>query len=168
MTSRTATDRGDTGASALREQIARHGFILNTTAGSSMRPLIWSGEHCVVVAALAAAPEIGDLLLFDHEGRKVLHRLVEIRRTGPEPLYITRGDNRAATEAIRFGDIIGRVAEVHRLGGFRPWHAVWRSKFSVTDAAYRRYSRLWSVLWPLRSPLYRLRDRLRLILQKIF
>ena len=78
-------------------------------------------------------------------------------------LYITRGDNCIATETVRREEIIGRVTEVHRLSGWRPWHILPRKKFAVTDGSYRLYSRLWRATWPLRSLLYRIRGKLRLM-----
>ncbi len=93
-------------------------------------------------------------------GRNIVHRLVAIREEGGGRLYITRGDNCLASETVRRHEIIGRVAEVHRLGGWRPWYVLPGRRFAVTDRAYRLYSRLWQLLWPLRRPIYALRSRL--------
>lgn len=146
-----------------RELIERNGFALSKTFGISMRPLIWGGRHCVVVAPLEGEPEVGDLLLFQasFEGgeRNIVHRLVEIRGEGDGRVYLTRGDNCLESEQVRREEIIGRVAEVHRIGGFRPWYVIPARRFAVTDRAYRRYSRLWAALWPVRRQYYRLRAR---------
>lgn len=129
------------------------------TDGKSMRPLIWGGQHCVAVAPLEGEPRIGDLLMFvltrDGKERNVVHRLVDVRDDGR--IYITRGDNCLAGERVRRSQIIGRVVEVHRVSGFRLWHAIPAKRFAVTDTAYRVYSRFWGAIWPVRRLYYLLR-----------
>ncbi|MDE7336420.1 MAG: hypothetical protein K2N10_08980 [Muribaculaceae bacterium] len=146
-----------------RQLIERNGFALSKTFGTSMRPLIWGGQHCVAVAPLEGEPALGDLLLFESraglERRNIVHRLIEIRGEGAGRVYVTRGDNCLDCEQVRREEIIGHVAEVHRIGGFRPWHAIPARRFAVTDPACRRYSRLWMALWPARRQYYRLRAR---------
>lgn len=145
----------DCNGTSQRQLMERHGFALSRTTGKSMRPILWGGEHCVVVAPIEGEPAVGDLLMFRQgtaggEGRNVVHRLVEVRETGGEPLYITRGDNCVVSETVRRGEIIGRVTEVHRLTGFRLGHAIHARRFRVTDRAYRIYSRIWAATWPAR------------------
>ncbi len=151
-----------------RSLIEKNGFALTKTFGRSMRPLIWGGQHCVAVAPLEGEPALGDLLMFkqtlpDGKVRSIVHRLVEIRHDGNEPLYITRGDNCIACETVRRAEIIGRVTEVHRISGFRPWHAIPTKQFAVTGVAYRRYSRFWAAIWPARLVYYRIRAKVRII-----
>lgn len=151
-------------ASDRRSQIELNGFGLSMTHGISMRPLIWGGRHCVAVAPLEGAAEVGDLLMFvQRRGDKeinIVHRLVEHKRLGGRSVYITRGDNCLGSEQVRPEEVIGRVVEVHRIGGYRPWYAIGAEKFTVTDTAYLRYSRVWSALWPVRRICYRARGRL--------
>lgn len=127
-----------------------------------MRPLIWGGQHAVAVSALDGEPAVGDILVFsqrlpDGTVRVVNHRLVAVRGAGHECVYVTRGDNCVGCEQVRHADIIGRVAEVHRVGGWRPWHAVWARKFRTAGRAQRLYARLWLVSWPARRLLMRAR-----------
>lgn len=161
-----------------RLQLQQKGFVLSKTYGKSMRPLIWGGRHCVVVTPLDGEPQKGDLLQFagkaDGKDRTIVHRLVGIRHDGDERLYITRGDNCLGCEYVRRQEIIGRVVEVHRIGGARPWYAIPAAKFAVTDKAFRIYSRFWMVTWPVRRICYRLRSlagallvRLRRILKTL-
>ncbi len=156
-----------------REVMARKGFALSQTSGRSMRPLIWGGQHCVVVVPLDGEPAVGDLLMFRHQGaeggvaKSIVHRLVEVRSECGEAVYVTRGDNCIATERVRRDDIIGRVAEVHRMSGYRPWHAIPARRFAVTDAAYRRYSRLWAATWPARRQYYRVRGHVYRLYSRI-
>lgn len=140
-----------------RPLLDRNGFGLSMTSGSSMRPLIWGGQHCVVVVPLEGEPTLGDLLMFRQNDRNIVHRLVEIR----QDVYITRGDNCLKTETVRREEIIGRVAEVHRTSGYRPWHIIPSKQFAVTDRSYRLYSRLWSAIWPARKICYLMRAHIR-------
>ncbi len=149
-------------AASRRELIERNGFGLSKTSGRSMRPLIWGGQHCVAVAPIEGEPRVGVLLLFRQrlaggEERNIVHRLVEIRREGSASVYITRGDNCLGSERVGRGDIIGRVAEVHRISGFRPWHIIPAKRFAVSDRSYRLYSRIWSATWPARRLYYLMR-----------
>ena len=149
-----------------RRVIEKNGFGLSMTTGSSMRPLIWGGEHCVAVVPIDGTLKPGDLLMFRQavggSEINVVHRLVEIREDegGTGPLYITRGDNNFGTETVRREEITGRVVEVHRIGRRRLLHAIKAEKFTVTDPAYLRYVRVWTALWPLRQLYYRIRDRI--------
>lgn len=150
---------------ARRLLLKQSGFTVSRIVGVSMRPLIWAGQHCVAVIPLEGEPEIGDLLVFmtmlpGVKEQDVVHRLIEIRDEGGERVYVTRGDNNLMSERVRRSDIIGRVAEVHRITGWRPWHAIPARKFAVTDRAYRCYTRLWMATWPLRRLYYRFRARL--------
>lgn len=155
-------------ADSRRSLFERNGFVLPKTSGKSMRPLLWEGEHRVIVTPLKGEPAVGDLLMFtltlpDGGKKNIVHRLVEIKEAGGRPLYVTRGDNCLGCERVRAHEIIGRVAEVHRVSGFRPWHAVHAAQFSLTDPRYLRYSRLWERIWPLRRFYYRLRAHLHLL-----
>lgn len=166
----------DSSVLSYRRQLEHTGFGLTKISGKSMRPLIWGGQHYVAIVPLEdEEPVVGDLLAFKQTfgGREVgiVHRLVEISKDGDQPIYITRGDNCLCCEIISRSEIIGRVAEVHRISGFRPWHAIPSRQFSVTDPAYLRYSRFWSATWPARRLYYLLRGHvngLRVRLMSIF
>lgn len=141
--------------------LEQNGFGLSMTHGTSMRPLIWGGRHCVAVAPLDDDPKPGGLLMFRENRRgheiNIVHRLVEIKEADGQSVYITRGDNCLATETVTRDSIIGRVTEVHRLSGFRPWYVIPARRFTVEDRAYRIYSRVWAVTWPVRRVYYLMR-----------
>ncbi len=149
-----------------RDILSKNGFALSKTYGVSMRPLIWGGDHFVALAPLDKEPTVGDLLMFridktGGEEKNILHRLVEIRRDGSVPVYITRGDNCVACERVRREEIIGRVVEIHRLSRWHPWHILPMKRIRVSGLPYRAYSRFWSLIWPLRRLAYILRNRSR-------
>lgn len=133
-----------------------------------MRPLIWGGEHTVVVAPLEGEPRVGDILMFAQasaataaeELRPVVHRVVKVKEA-PQggQIYITRGDNCIKTERVRPDEIIGRVVEVHRTVGYRPWHILPFRQFAVASRSHRLYTRVWMAAWPARRLYYLLRFR---------
>lgn len=154
-----------------RARIAQSGFALSKTSGRSMRPLIWGGAHCVVVTPIEGDVQTGDIIMFASRlggsAHSVVHRVVEIRDTDAGKLYITRGDNCIKTETVAPADIIGRVAEVHRITGYRPWHIIPLRKFTVASRAHRAYARAWAILWPARRVYYALRERVNRIVSSI-
>lgn len=133
-------------------------FTLLPVHGPSMRPLIWEGMHCVVIVPQVDEPSIGDILVFRQRRRggmaHVAHRLVAKEQNA---VYVMRGDNCLGCERIVSDDIVGRVAAITRVGGWRPWHAVWREQFDVDDRCQFVYTKLWGWLWPVRRVYYRLR-----------
>lgn len=151
---------------SLRAKLEHTGFALVKTDGTSMRPLIWTGQHCVAVVLIEGEPKVGDLLAFINivGGRKrgIIHRLVEIREESGETLYITRGDNCIGCEILHSSQIIGKVTEIHRLTAYRPWHAIPLRKFSTDGRAHRIYTRLWLMSWPLRRLLMLVCAKLRI------
>lgn len=156
---------------SLRLRLRRNGFALSQTFGRSMRPLIWGGRHCVAIVPLDGEPHPGDLLMFvrnlEDGDRNIVHRLVDIRREGEETVYVTRGDNCLGSEYVRSSEIIGRVAEIHRISGFRPWYAIPKRKFTVSDKSYLCYSRFWDTIWPLRRIYYIFRGHLRSLARRL-
>ena len=83
----------------------------------------------------------------------------QIWATGDVDTSVTRGDNCVACEQVSRDRIIGRVTEVHRLSGFRPWYAIPTRRFTVDDRAYRVYSRVWAATWQVRRVYYIVRFR---------
>lgn len=154
-----------------RTRLQLNGFALQKTSGKSMRPLIWEGQHCVAIAPLQGEPQVGDILIFQQKlngaEKNIVHRLVEIRQSEGQTIYVTRGDNCLKCEYVRRSEIIGRVAEVHRLTGFRPWHAIPTKKFAVTDPIYLKYTRLWTATWPARRLYYLFRGHTRALCARV-
>ena len=145
-----------------RSIFQQFGFVLPKTSGKSMRPLIWEKDHRVVVAPLNMEAIVGDLLMFRHrlsDGKSIniVHRVVDCNRTYDETIYITRGDNCLGIERVSPSEVIGRVVEIHRISGYRPWHIIPFKKISVSDPSYRIYTRIWLALWPARRIAYLLR-----------
>lgn len=158
-------------ASDLRRVIGMLGFVVAHIKGVSMRPLIWQNGHYAVIKRLEGKPEIGAILAFEHIRREatayIVHRLIAIEDIDGTEIYVMRGDNCLNCERIREEDIIGEVAEIYRIGGWRPWHALPKSHFTTSDKSYLLYSKIWDKTWPMRKRLYKLKGTLSKIKHKL-
>ena len=140
----------------LREQIAREGFLVSTTAGMSMYPMLRNRRDRVVILP------VGERRLRRYElplylradGRHVLHRVIAVRKDH----YIIRGDNTWEKETVYDHQIIGVVSEFYR--GER--HVL------VTSRAYRTYAALWHWIYPMRRALLGVRRLASKIKHAIF
>ena len=83
--------------------------------GSSMAPLIRSGDTVTVAPAEECSPGRGDLIVFVNRcGAPVLHRIVKIVGTGTGTVFRTKGDAQGMfDEPVAPGAVLGRVG-AHR------------------------------------------------------
>lgn len=133
-------------AVTIEEQLARDGFYVSTTVGSSMRPMLRNRRDRVIVRALPAGERLKrfDLPLYRRaDGKYVLHRVLGVR----DGYYRIRGDNTFVVEKVPDGQILGRVTEFYR--GDR--HVTENSRF------YRAYVRFWTFIYPVRWVFHLLR-----------
>ncbi len=79
--------------------------------GQSMRPFIEPGDELVI----EPGPEsfrLGDVVLYRHDGRSIVHRVVGWRRSGLERLVVVKGDRALGFDPpIAEERIFGRVVE---------------------------------------------------------
>ena len=122
--------------------------------GYSMLPLI-RGEKDLVVLERAVEPSVGDIVLFHHCGRYILHRIIAF----DGQVAVIRGDGvQKATERCGKEHIYGKVTAILRCGTRR---------VDPYSPGMMRIYRLWEAVRPLRRYilwLYRLPGR---ILRKI-
>lgn len=74
----------------------------------SMRPLLDQGAHAIQIQPTSPQQiEIGDIITYDHNGRKIIHRVVDIQQDAQGTYYTVKGDNNAAADPIkvRFEDV---------------------------------------------------------------
>lgn len=116
--------------------------------GNSMRPLLRNGKDEVVVEPCGReGVKRGDVILFRHAGRYVLHRIV--RKTGSR--YLVQGDGVCRfCEVCGDADIIGVMTRVCRPSG---------KQVETDSARWRLMSRLWLGLGPFRGPVLRMLDK---------
>ncbi len=133
--------------------------------GQSMRPLIEPGDELLI----EPKPEgfrLGDVVLYRHDGRSIVHRVVGWRRPGARRLLILKGDRALGFDPpIAEERICGRVVEWLGATGSTDYRSSrWRifgrlaALLSVTAGigyetchALRRRGRRWSRSWGDRS-----------------
>ena len=72
----------------IAEMLAAHGRCHLQVLGSSMLPSLWPGETVLIEKRTLGLPSVGDIVLYEREGRFFLHRLVGVKAG----FWITRGD----------------------------------------------------------------------------
>ena len=85
-------------------------FYLLGIASESMAPFINKGD-AVILHKTKKNIKIGDVIAFKHDGRVIVHRLVETVNVDGRDIYITKGDanNAADNYNLKDDDIIGEV-----------------------------------------------------------
>jgi len=94
--------------------------------GVSMEPAINTGD--LLIIEKKESPDfnvkIGDILIFEYEGKLVGHRLINIR----DNVYCTKGDNNNGFEEIKEEQIIGKVIGI--ISRYNPiGQIVWRELY---------------------------------------
>lgn len=92
----------------VEEQLATGGQVRIPLVGTSMRPTLLAGD--VIGLEKAKNVAVGDVVLFRHEGRHLLHRVVSI----DGDRYTMKGDNCAACETANREDIVAKMVAVEK------------------------------------------------------
>ena len=119
------------------ELLARDGRLVYKTKGVSMEPMLRQNRDLVMIEVPASRLKKYDVALYRRGRSHVLHRVVGVRDGG----YLIRGDNTYALEDVPDEAVIGVLTGFVRKG----------KQISVSDPAYRRYVRVWDVIYPLRA-----------------
>lgn len=84
-------------------------------ASRSMAPTLRPGDEIAVRAVPREQLRAGDLILFQHRGQLICHRLVEI--SDEPPTCLTRGDATGGLgERIGLGQVLGKVVAIRKRG----------------------------------------------------
>ena len=99
------------------ETLNSSGELRLRAMGSSMIPSLWPGDVLIIQQLLMGAAEVGEIVLFQREGRFYIHRL-ERRICGRDgERWVTRGDAVAACDLpVESAEVLGRVVSVERNG----------------------------------------------------
>lgn len=129
---------GESLGNDLREQLAREGFLVSTTVGMSMYPMLRNRRDRVVILPVNGRRlRRWELPLYLREdGKYVLHRVIAVKKN----FYVIRGDNTWVKETVYDGQILGVVSEFYR--GERHVRA--------DSRLYRAYAALWHLIYPVR------------------
>lgn len=103
----------------VEEQLATGGQVRIPLVGTSMRPTLLAGD--VIVLEKAKNVAVGDVVLFRHEGRHLLHRVVSI----DGDRYTMKGDNCAACETTNKEDIVAKMVAVEKKHPLKHLAARW-------------------------------------------
>ena len=79
-------------------------------SGVSMEPALRPGDIVIVQPVSAESLRVGDIVRFRDGSTTILHRLVEIRGSGPDWEFLTQGDaNNVPDRPVTEGEVEGRV-----------------------------------------------------------
>ena len=124
-TPHTENQGGNSFWTLVTEQLAEGQAVRITLGGKSMWPTLSIADKVTVTPGIA--PKVGDMVLFRHIGRHVLHRLVRIKGD----TLIAQGDNNYGVEEFPRRDLMGVVTLVERKSG---------RKIDTRSAEWRRVS----------------------------
>lgn len=135
---------------SVEEVLRDKGFVVISTAGYSMAPMLRDRKDTVEIHTPTKSPRKYDVVLFKKGNRLVLHRIIKVTGDG----YIIRGDNAIEKDAVKPEDIIGVLYAFTRNG----------KRYTGTDISYRIYSRLVVIFHPLKLLLF----KIKIFLKKFF
>lgn len=98
----------------VEERLRKGEQVTIVLRGTSMRTTLAEGDK-VTLAPLMTAPVVGDVVLFRHAGRHLLHRIIAI----DDIIYTMQGDNCFGTEQAHRDDIVARLVVAHNRDGKR-------------------------------------------------
>ncbi len=85
--------------------------------GTSMFPMIRSGDVATVTPADPEDISSGDVVLYHAGERLYIHRVISVRREGPDTWLIARGDNlKYPDPPVHMSQVLGKVISVERNG----------------------------------------------------
>lgn len=100
-----------------REVVRTFGGIRLRVTGTSMVPAICPGDMVSVQRAALNGIAPGQVVVFEREGRLIVHRAIECNDDAESPLLITRGDRlRYDDLPVSPSEFLGRVTSIERGG----------------------------------------------------
>ena len=105
-------------------------------SGESMVPFLPGGSKILVSQTTAGQIRLGNLLLFEVEGRIICHRVLRRRGQGASYTFLTKGDGRRATDPwVCAEQVIGKVTAINRNGSIVRLNTPLRRLQAVAAAA---------------------------------
>lgn len=125
--------------SDFKKEIQNNGYILYTSLGYSMKPLINQKTDILFISKLKRRPKKYDIVLYKRDnGQYVLHRIVNVKKSG----YVLCGDNQCKKEyGITDSHIIGILEKIIRKD----------KTLRLNDKKYIIYAHLWTDFFYIRA-----------------
>ncbi len=142
-------------SASLQEIINAGGHFTLCVSGSSMNPFLVHGRDFVRLKKYIAQDlKKGRILLFRRDtGELVLHR---VRRVLPDGRLVMNGDAQVWCETISPDMVIAAVSDIECNG----------KSVSCNSFKYRTKIFLWQLLFPIRSLIFRVRNKLKRMINK--
>lgn len=139
-------------SASLEEIISAGGFFTLGISGSSMNPFLIHGRDSVrLIKCRPQDYKKGRILLFKRSsGELVLHRVKRVLSDGS---LIMNGDAQVWCEQISPDQAIAAVSDIECNGKI----------VSCKSLKYRTVIFFWQLLFPLRSPIFRIRNKIKRI-----
>lgn len=103
----------------VEERLAAGERVIVSLVGSSMQPTLVEGDKLLLEKAVEL--KVGDVVLFRHRGRHLLHRIVAIEGD----CYTMRGDNCVTNEVARREDVVAKLVGVEKRNRMRHFLVRW-------------------------------------------
>ena len=136
---------------SVEEVLQDKGFVVISTAGYSMAPMLRDRKDTVEIHTPTKIPRKYDVVLFRKVDRLVLHRIIKATKDR----YIIRGDNAIEKDAVKPEDIIGVLYAFTRNG----------KRYTVKYSGYLIYSRLTVFFHPMKITIQRIIGRIKRFLR---
>jgi hypothetical protein len=129
----------------VRQGLRERGRLRMRLQGDSMWPTVMPGTLVEVERVSPADIKLGDLVVWQDEGRLVAHRIVQRVRDGSGVRLVTKGDNASSQDcSIPPQMILGRVCRAFGEAGATKDFGSFR---------YRLVAASWVLRWNVRRPL---------------
>jgi len=90
-------------------------ILFYDTAGWSMYPFIKSGDKIIVKSVPLERLHVGDIILFNSEGKTVCHRIIRIKRERGGLVVMSRGDSQFGKgESVTKDMVLGKVIGLYK------------------------------------------------------
>lgn len=128
----------------IEEVLKEKNVYVSTTVGVSMYPMLRNRRDTIVIRPYEGRLKKYDVPLYKRGNDYVLHRIVKVL---PDS-YIICGDNCLNKEyGITDEQILGVLTEFYRDG----------THIDMSSTGYRLYSRVWVMIYPVRTVLKKMR-----------
>lgn len=144
MAGRIGGERRRTDAGRIADVLRKRGRIALRVHGTSMLPWVRPGDIAVIRRAEAGDVRFGDVVLFRHNERACVHRIVHKRGAlGAEHFYAKGDAHPTGDGRIESKQLLGRVVRIYREGKRIDMDAPGSLAMGLLIAQMSLWSHLW-------------------------